>query len=42
MRNWDIITLKVGKQKFLEQPFLENEKKYIDKIKENIPDEVLK
>ena len=32
---------KGGQAKFLEQPFLENEKKYIDKI-ENIPDEVLK
>jgi len=32
---------KGGQAKFLEQPFLENEKKYIDKIK-NIPDEVLK
>lgn len=32
---------KGGQAKFLEQPFLENEKKYIDKIKD-IPDEVLK
>lgn len=32
---------KGGQAKFLEQPFLENEKKYIDKIKA-IPDEVLK
>jgi hypothetical protein len=30
-----------GQAKFLEQPFLENEQKYIDKLK-NIPDEVLK
>jgi len=32
---------KGGQAKFLEQPFLENKQKYIDKIK-NIPDEVLK
>lgn len=32
---------KGGQAKYLEQPFLENEQKYIDKLK-SIPDEVLK